>query len=855
MAFFHQRPSSRVNESDTLWARRSPSTRHAICLGLFLIVAASFYAPSVFEGKSISGSDAVNFQANSEFVETYEERTGERPLWAPNVFSGMPYINYNIDVPQVDDLISKLRGPAWPVSHLFFLMAGVYFLLFYLTRDHFAGLLSGMAFGFATYIPIILMVGHNTKFIALAYAPYVLLAFVYALWNPSLLSGLLFAGILALELRARHPQITYNLGMLMAVWWLVEAVGAVREGQTLPFAKSTGWLALGTVLGLFMVAQPYMTTYQYKQFSVRGTAVAAGGGGGGGETALGWTKAMRWSQGPGELFTFIVAEAFGGGGQTYWGPKTFTEGPHYLGGAIVALVGLALWRVRTWLVWGLGAGILATVLFSLGKHAAWINWPMFRYFPFFDAFRAPAMWLGLSALGLVILAGIGLDYALRRDSAQKPRRGQEADPRTRPILLSFGVVFGIVAIVWLVPDLFLDFEKPNEAQRMQRRILQQNPNVSPQNPRVEQAVRQQMQKLKKERRAAFTTDAQRTMLFLVLVAGALVLYRRRTIPAWAAGFAVVAVVTIDLWGVDARYLSEDRYSSKQGGTEGSIPTYQFDRFIKKKQKEAGGLGHFRVLSLVEGNPSNTARPSYHHESIGGYHGAKLQRYQDYFDHILQVGQSGPPNENALDLMNTRYIVARQQLPGMEAVYRDQQSGVVVLENPDAVPRGFLVGETEATESAQETWTRLRSSTFDPRRTALLPEPLDAPVTPIDSASIAEATLTQYEPEEIRWTVRTDAPRLLVASEVHYPAGWNAYIDGDQVPLHRVNYLLRGVHVPEGEHEVVMRFEPKAHTLGVWIAGVSTALVYGGIIALLGMGYVRRRSHAEEDLEDDEAPEE
>ncbi|PSQ93073.1 MAG: hypothetical protein BRD30_01875 [Bacteroidetes bacterium QH_2_63_10] len=214
-----------------------------------MIVAASFYAPSVFEGKSISASDAINYQAISEVVETYGNRTGERPLWAPNVFGGMPYVGYGIDVPQVDNLMSEVRDVAWPAGHLFLLMVGVYFLLFSLTRDHFAGLLSGMAFGFTTYIPIILMVGHNSKFIALAYAPYLLLAFLYTLRNPSLLGGLLFAGVLALELRARHPQVTYDLGMLMALWWLVEAVGAVRDEPALPFAKSTGWLALGTVLG------------------------------------------------------------------------------------------------------------------------------------------------------------------------------------------------------------------------------------------------------------------------------------------------------------------------------------------------------------------------------------------------------------------------------------------------------------------------------------------------------------------------------------------------------------------------------------------------------------------------------
>lgn len=819
-----------------MWTRRSPLSQHAICLGILLIVGLAFYSPLVFEGNSFQGTDNITFRANAQVTIEHHEETGEWARWAPNVFSGMPYINYKTAVTQLDDLVSAARSVAWPVGHLFVLMAGVYLLVFYLTRNSLSGLLSGMAFGFTTYIPIIIAVGHNTKFIALAYAPFVLLAFAYTLRNPSLLGGLLFAGALALQLRAKHPQIVFYVGMVLALWWLVEVIGAVREDRVPQLAASTGWLTLGTVLGLAMAAQPYLARYQHKEFSVRGAAAAAAGGGDGGG-GMGWDAAMRWSQGPGELFTLVVAEVFGGGGQTYWGPKTFTEGPHYVTGVVMALAGLAAWRVRTWLVWGLGLAALGTALFSLGKYAAWINWPLFQYFPFFDAFRGPEMWLSVTALAVVVLAGIGLDYALRRDGSQSRRQRQQSDARQKPILIAFGVVFGIVALVWLAPNTFLDFEKPNERQRIRQMLLRQNPNVSPENPRVQQTVRKQMQKVKEQRRGAFATDAQRTLLFLALAAGALLLYRRETIPGWAAGLGIVAVVTIDLWGVDSRYMNEERYSP--GETEQAIPTYQFDQFIKERQQEAGGLGHFRVLSLAEGDPTSTARPSYHYESVGGYHGAKLQRYQDYLDHILRVNAQGPPNENALDLMNTRYIVAQQQLPGTEVAYRGEESGVLVLENPDAVPRGFLVGETEVVEGAEATWDRLRDSTFNPRQTALLPEPIDAPVTPIDSNSTAEVTLEGYEPETIRWTVSTDAPRFFVASEVYYPAGWNAYLNGEKVPIHRTDYLLRGVHVPEGEHTLVLRFEPKADRYGRWIAWTSTILVYGGVLTFVGLR-VRRR---------------
>ncbi|MCS3650981.1 hypothetical protein GGQ08_002275 [Salinibacter ruber] len=849
MASSARSPAPRAAHADTMWTRLPPLARHGVCLGIFLALALSFYSPVVFEGNTFQGGDNTTFRANAQVTIEHHEQTGEWPRWAPNVFSGMPYINYKTAVTQLDDVVSMARSVAWPVGHLFVLMMGVYFLVFYLTRNQFSGLLSGVAFGFTTYIPIIIAVGHNTKFIALAYAPYVLLAFAYTLRNPSAWGSLLFAGALALQLRAKHPQIVFYTGMLLLLWWGVEVIGAVREDRVPALATSTGWLGLGTVLGLCMAAHPYLARYEHKQFSVRGAAATAGGGDGGGGGGMGWEAAMRWSQGPGELFTFAVADAFGGGGQTYWGPKTFTEGPHYLTGVVLSLAGLAAWKVRTWLVWGLGLATLGTALFSLGKYAAWINWPFFQYFPFFDAFRGPEMWLSITALALIVLAGIGLDYALRRDETQSRRQRQQTDPRQRPILIAFGVVFAVVGLVWLAPNTVLDFEKPNEEQRIRQALLRQNPNVSPQNPKVQQAVRQQVRKLKQQRRGAFSTDAQRTLLFLALAAGALVLYRRRTLPAWGAGVAVVAVVAIDLWGVDTRYMNEDRYSP--GGTEQTIPTYQFDQFIKQRQQEAGGLGRFRVLSLAEGNPTSTARPSYHYESVGGYHGAKLQRYQDYLDHILRLTERGGPNENALDLMNTRYIVARQQLPGTEVAYRSEQSGVLVLENPDAVPRGFLVGETEVVDGAEATWEQLRDSSFEPRRTALLPEPLDAPVAPIDSNSTADVTLEQYEPEEIRWTVSTDAPRFFVASEVHYPAGWNAYLDGERVPIHRTNYLLRGVHVPEGEHTLEMRFEPAADRYGRWIAWTSTILVYGGVLTLAGLR-VRRRWFEEEAADEADA---
>ena len=829
MTSSRRRPSQERQE-ETWWTQYSPTVRHAFCLGALLIVTLAFFSPVLFGGQAIQGTDIVSYRANAEAMIEYEERTGEDALWAPNVFGGMPafMIGYDVVVPQVDTVVNALRSVAFPASHFFVLLVGVYLLVFYLTRNHFSGLLSSIAFGLTTYLPIILAVGHNTKFVAIAFAPYVLLAFVYTLRNPSLLGGLLFAGVLALNLRAKHPQITYYVLMLALVWWIVEAVWAWQDDEVAPFAKSTGWLAMGTGLALLMVAQPYLPLYEYKQYTVRGGGGAAAGDGGG----MGWQKAMQWSQGPKELLTLVIAKAFGGGGQMYWGPKTFTEGPHYVGGVVVALAGLAVWRVRRRVVLGLGAGVGVTALFALGKYASWLNWPMFAYFPFFNSFRAPETWLSISALGLAILAGIGLDYAMR------PSEDEQPPGRSRSLLYAFGAVAGLVLLLLVGQNTVFDFENPRESQIVQK--IERSPQLSRSNPQV-QKFYQQLEQRKEQRRSGLEADATRTLLAVGVAFLLLWLYRRRTFAAWVAGGLVVLIVLVDLWGVARRHLGEDTFTDQQQ-TEAQIPTYPFDRYINNQVEAAGGPGHFRVFPLQTPygqNPTSNAIPSYHYQQVGGYHAAKLQRYQNYIDHILQLGRQGGPNENALDLMNTRYVVAEEKLPGTSVAYADDQSGVLVLENPDAVPRGFFVGQTEVVEDPETQWARLRDESFDLREAALLTEPLDESVTPIDSGSTAEVTLESYEPPEIRWTVETDAPRLFVASEVYYPAGWNAYLDGEEVPIRPVDYLLRGVHVPEGEHTLVMRFEPRSHQYGIWVSAAATVVDYGGIL-LLGVPYLRRR---------------
>ncbi len=814
------------------WERLPGSAQHGLCLLVLLAISLGFFAPLHFSGRTLAPGDTVNWRAMAESMIAYEEATGEPALWATNAFAGMPgyLIKYPKAVPQLDTVPRLLRSFLWPTSHFLFLLIGTYLLVVFLTGNKWGGVLSAAAYGLTTYLPIILVAGHNTKFIALCFAPWLVLAFAYVLRKPSLLAGLLFAIAAAVNLRADHVQITYYFTFLLGVWWIVEGVAAVREGRLAAFGRATGWLVLGSVLALLMVAQPYLANLEYKAYSIRGAGL------GGGEGALDWSYAMRWSQGVGELVTLLIADAYGGGGGLYWGPKPFTAGPHYVGGVVLLLAVLALWRLPRREVWGLGIGGAFMLLFSLGEHLPLLNRFMFDVFPLFDAFRVPETWLSAVAFVLAVLGGFGLYYVSR--PAESP---DEAAATTRSVYVAAGAAVGLVLGLVLFKGVLFDFERPGEVQQVIQQVVQQQPELSPDDPRVVQFARQEVAGRQAARAEQFTADGWRTLLFLVLAAGLLILYRRGLVPAWALQMGLVLLVVIDLWGVGRRYLNEDRLA-RADRIEQQIPTYDFDRFILSRREEAGGPGHFRVLSL-EGDPTVTARPSYHYESLGGYHGAKLRLIQDYYDHLFIDPNTGSLGENALDLLNTRYVVARGPIPGMNPVYRSEQTGLVVLENPDALPRAFFVGEVEVIPEDEAVLERLRQADFDPARTAILHEPLAAPVTPIDSTSVTEVELLAYGPREIRWRVQTDAPRLLVVSEIYYPAGWHAALDGEPVPILRADYLLRAVPIPAGEHTLTMRFDPRSHTLGVWISAVSTAVVYGGVVVLLGLGWYRRRQDA------------
>lgn len=819
----------------TAWEKLPVWGQHAVCIGFLFVVAVGFTAPTTFGGLTLAGSDIVQWRGMAEAMLTYETSSnGQEALWAPNAFGGMPgyMIHYPSQILGLDSILLGLRALGlWPVAHFFVLLCGMYLLVAFLTRSRLAGVGAAVAYGLTTYLPILLVAGHNTKFVTLVFAPWLLLAVAAILYRPdeskwysNLLMALLFAIAAAISLRAKHPQITYYLVFAVGVWWMAEGVAALRLKRWKQFGTSTALLLLGSILALLVVAHPYLPQWEYKAYTIR----SSGAGGG-----LVWDYAMAWSQGIKESITVVIAAAFGGSGQTYWGPKTFTSGPHYFGALTVMLSVLGIFGVARRATTGLGLAALLMTLFALGENFPLVNRPMFAFFPMFSSFRVPETWLAAVALIVALLAGYGLYYLLRREATEE---GEQR--KSRWLYGSFSIALVFLALLYAGSGTVFEFTRDGEVEQIEAAAAAQlGTGVS--DPRVRNVAGEFLRNVRVERKAMFKKDALRSILVIALALGFLVLYRRRTIPPWALAAGFILLITTDLWGVGRRYFNEDSPAMRaRSDVASAIQGYDFDLFIQNEVETAGGPGNFRTLPLAL-NAMSDGRSPYFYESTGGYHAAKLALYQDYIDHLLTADGDGL-NLNALDLMSTRYVISQTPIAGLEPVYQSQETGLLVLEKEDVLPRAFFVDDIEVIADEEQVFSRLRDSTLDLSRIAILPEALeDFSPAPFDSTNRGIVNLQRYGPREIVWEVETDRPRLMVVSEVYYSAGWTATIDDRETPILRANHLLRAVQVPAGNPIVAMTFEPRSHTTGLLISFLATLLVYLGAAVLGGLSWYRK----------------
>jgi len=818
--------------SVNLFSNLSNRTQHLIAVSILFLLPVILFDATVTGGKKIVGSDIVQWRAGAESVLEYEETHEREALWVQNMFSGMPayVVSYSKAFFHIDNIIRKSFASIFPAGHYWVLLFGCYLFFILQGVRPFSAVLGAVFIGLTTYIPIILGAGHNSKFITYAYIPWLMSGYWLLTKNKdNQLWGLFtFTMALTLVLRGSHPQVTYYFLYLLAFWWMFDTYTAFKNGEQKAWIRINGFLLLGGFLALVSNIQPYWSIYEYSPFTIRGGSAMAG------DTGLSLDYAFRWSQGLGEMLTLILPNAYGGSsGLAYWGAKPGTSGPHYFGAVafILFLIGLVFSKKRRKYVF-LGTGILA-MLFSLGHHFEDFNQLMYNFVPYFDKFRAPETWLILTIFCFTTIAVYGIDELI--DQVQS-----RAKPEARKLYTLCGVVLGLGFLFSFATTSVLSFENAQQRQRIAEQVARQN-NLSVQNRQVQQYTSQLInQRLKPERIELAQNDAFRFLLIAGAVIGLILFFYRGTIGSGVLLAGLILISSFDMISVGKRYINDSAIVDESIDAERRIRAQitEADQYLVNHVSENTAYP-YRVFPL-DFNPFNNAIPAYFYPSIGGYTGAKLSHYQDLIEQLLYTDNG--LNFNTLNMLNVKYITASRSLPfePLKQVYSGDN--VRVYENTTVLPKAFFVDSLITVSTPRESMSVLKDHSLDLAHTAVVET--QSPLQ-IKADSNATAKVASYNVRKIKLETQTTNPGFLVLSEIYYPKGWKAFIDGRQTPIYKTNYVLRGIEVPAGEHEILFHFNPASHVWGTRIAWAGNIIQIGLGVFLLG-GYLRQRFKTDSD---------
>lgn len=810
-------------------SRLSENKQHVIALVVLFVMPIILYSSVIIGDQTFMANDVMQWRAGAESIIEYKEaNNGESPLWATNMFSGMPsyVISAPQSVPSLDTLVKEISDSAYPLQYFWVLLGGVYCLFILQGIRPFASVVGSILIGFTTYIPIIIEAGHNTKFVAYAFIPWVLVGYwMMSRSNKKLLAFFIFSLALTLELRANHPQVFYYFIYLLGFWWIFDTVQAYRKNELSKWLTRTAYIAGAGVLAIISSLESYWRLYEYSQFSTRsGSTLDVGSGSG-----LGLDYAFSWSQGFGELLTLIIPGIFGGAsGEAYWGPKPFTSGPHYLGAVafLLALIGLFTYRKRVkYLFFGVGT---LTMLFSLGENFRLLNEFMFNYVPFFNKFRTPEMWLIVTVFCYSVLAVFGIHalFTMAKEKKDSPRR----------LYLSMGIALGLGLLFAMGSNALLSFEKPGERQQYEQQVARQN-NVPVDNPQVQQAVSNYMtNQLMPARKAMAKKDSIRYFVIVLLASVLIYLFYSGRISKGYFLAALILFTAYDMLSVGSRYTSEDRLVPDRISAEQYIERQKrpLDEFIMDNIQSGDGYP-YRVFPLLD-NPFNNAIPAYFYPSIGGYTGAKLAYYQDMIDRLLMAGPQGI-NMPILDMLNVKFISSGQQLPfpGLQQVYANQNR--FVYENTNVLPKAFFVDSVVTADTPLDVVQLMEpGSGFNPAAVAIVET--GRSITAGDD-SAASVQVSSYIDNRITLQTSTEKPGFLVLSEIYYPSGWNAELDGESTEIFKTNFVLRGFQIPSGEHTLKLSFEPVSSIWGARLAWAGHIIIWICGVLAVGVMYQRR----------------
>lgn len=786
---------------------------HIIVVGLFVLISMVYFSP-LLSGKKLYQGDIANFKGMSKEIVDFRKEHNEEPYWTNSMFGGMPAyqisVIYNHDwIKTIDSAIRFLPRPA---DYLFLYFVSFYFMMVLLGNDWRVSLIGAIAFGLSTYFLIILDAGHNAKAHAIGYFPMITAGIILAFRKKYLLGGIITSLFMALEINANHFQMTYYLGLLILILGGFYLYEAIKQKSITDFFKSAAVLILAVVLAFGSNATKLMTTYEYTKYSTRGPSELTIDKHKSDKTeGLDRDYITQWSYGIVESFNLLIPNFTGGGSgealskdsnlanalkgrapqsqinqiisnaPTYWGDQPFTSGPAYVGAIVIFLFVLGLFLIDGTIKWWLLSGTIMSLMLSWGKNFMPLTDFMLDFFPMYDKFRAVASIQVILEFTMPLLAALALKEWFFGDIKK--------DVKKKYLRISLAIVGGLTLFFTLLGSLIFDFVGASDAQYFNMGFP--------------------MEAIIADRIDMLQSDGVRSLVFIVLTGLMLCMTLKQKISKNIALGVIAVLMVIDLGGVDKRYLNNESFVSKRK-VDKPFAMSEADKEILKDKSI------YRVYNASVNTMSNSST-SYFHQSVGGYHGAKLKRYQELWD--MQVAKN---NTQVLNMLNVKYFIV------------PNQDRLQVQMNPTANGNAWFVDEVKFVENADEEMKSLTS--FNSRYQAIVDKRFKNNIlsnnTTLEGSPSIE--LVHYQANELKYISKNQKDGLAVFSEIYYPKGWHATIDGKEVEISRANYVLRALWVPKGEHEIVFKFQPEIIATGDMLMLGSNILLFG--LLLLGIGF-------------------
>ena len=812
-----------------------------IAILAFIVISFIYFFPAITEDRILFQHDTVAGAGAGQEAKEYYERTGERTRWTNALFGGMPTYQMSPSYDSTEPLtfVQKVYHLFLPnyVWLTFIMMLGFYILLRAFGIPAWLAGLGGIIWGFSSYFFILIAAGHIWKFITLAYIPPTIAGIVLAYRKKYLLGGIITALFMAMQILSNHVQMTYYF--LFVILFMVGAFfeDAWRKKELPQFFKATGVLIVAGLIGVSINLSNLYHTYEYSKETMRGKSELKYEGAAAKQTSSGLNRdyITQWSYGIGETFSLLVPNVKGGASvplsrsekamekanpmysslysqlTQYFGDQPMTSGPVYVGAFVLMLFILGCFIVKGPMKWALLGATIFSILLSWGKNFMGLTDFFIDYIPMYNKFRAVSSILVIAEFTIPLLAILTLKEILTKPELLKEK--------LKYIYISFGLTGGLALLFAIAPRLFFPTYIPgNEMAALQNALPadQLSPIIA---------------NLEEMRVHLFTSDAWRSFFIVTIGTLLLLAYNAKKLKATWTVAAIALLCLGDMWSVNKRYLYDEQFIPKSEQTATFRKTQTDELILQDPSLD------YRVLNFA-GNTFEENNTSYWHKSVGGYHAAKLRRYQEMIDHHIakemqaayqEVATAGGQMDSVnaakfpvLNMLNTKYFI----FPA------GQQGQTVPIENPYTFGNAWFIDKIQYVNNANEEIDAIGQ--VDLQQTAIVDSKFKEALKGVNEGykdSLSTIRLTSYEPNQLVYETSSPQDGIVVFSEIYYP-GWTATIDGKPADIARADYILRAMNVPAGKHTIEMRFDPQSLHITEGIAYGAMALLLVGVIILI-----------------------